>query len=238
MYGTIVLRGGCHTLRFLNALYSRPPSFAQQRVTSVCIRHSIPLDIAAKLISYCTGITNLALWVTPRADAPTLLAPLLEALPLISLSLNLTSVLGPADSRVSLSSHPLFSRLKRLDLVNHWALWTSSLGIESLPRLTHVSFRFWARGNVGTALKVILKEAMSLEVLVLLADRVIYPEGRTYLEREGIKDVRVVILMHGNDVDQWVALERGEEAIWERATRVVKWRRRMSAGAFDFPPEF
>ncbi|KAH7911843.1 hypothetical protein BJ138DRAFT_1112833 [Hygrophoropsis aurantiaca] len=238
IYGTVVLRGKGQTFRFLNALYSRPPSFAHQRVKSVCLRQSIPLDLAGKVLSLCTGITNLALWITPQAEGPSLLLPLLEALPLTSVSLNLPSVMGPADSREPLSNQPLFSRLERLDLVNHWALWTSSLGIERLQRLTHTSFRFWARGNVGSALKLILREARSLEVLVLLSDRIIYPEGKTYLEKEDIRDARVVVMMHRGDAEQWIALERGEEGIWERATSVVRWRKRMGAGVFDLPPDF
>ena len=74
------------------------------------------------------------------------LVGLLSALPL---SLNLTSIKPFAYWQPPLKNYPVFVNLTHLDIMDHQCmLWTSIHGIECLPFLTHVSFRFWSRGSV------------------------------------------------------------------------------------------
>ena len=56
-------------------------------------------------------------------------------------------------------------------------LWTSTHGVEHLPLLTHVAFRFWSRGSVNAALSTILRESPKLRVFILLADSKVIPGG-------------------------------------------------------------
>ncbi|KAF9234560.1 hypothetical protein BU15DRAFT_52498 [Melanogaster broomeanus] len=255
MYKTVVLRGAGHAFLFLYALANRSPEFAKTRVKALCIRPQIPYSLIIQLLTLCSGLESLALWIssTRHAASDSELTNLLSTLPLKFLSLDIMAVISPSHPKPDLQNHPAFIHLTHLDIVNHWVLWTSSLGIEHLPRLTHVAFRFWCRGNVNTALSLILKESPRLRVLILLADSVVLPGARRYLEKEGIRDERVVVMEHTRDADEWEAMERDSEGIWQRAESVVRWRMLTrgrcqlgrgvissfiaAAGPFDIPPD-
>ncbi|EIW75032.1 hypothetical protein CONPUDRAFT_85699 [Coniophora puteana RWD-64-598 SS2] len=260
LYSTIVLRHAGHTARFLACLHQRTQyrAFAASRIASLCISQRVPLSLAQHVLSLCTGTSNVALWVAPNTDAPKVLEPLLDKMPLRRMSVNLSTLLvhpgasggggeggtavgdeGGAEVKrpYGLATHPLFARLSHLDIVNHWALWTSTLGLERLPNLTHVSFRFWARGNVGAALRLLLGECERLEVLVLLSDKVVVPMAQKYLESEGVCDPRVVVMLYTSDAESWEELQRGGMGAWEKAERIVRWRRRTGAGPYTLPED-
>lgn len=226
VYGTVVLRGPGHAVEFLGALVNyRPPEFAQSHVKALCIRPSIPFSIVIRLLNTCSGLESLALWTPPHTDTADLIN-LLSSLPLTFLSINLVSIQLPSFPKPILQNHPAFVNLTHLDIVNNWVLWTSSLGIELLPRLTHVSFRFWSRGSVNGALSTILEQSPKLQVLVLLANSVVIPGAREYLDKQGVHDIRVVVLQHSRDADEWELMERESMTTWERAEYIVRWRRR------------
>ncbi|KAL4078080.1 hypothetical protein J3A83DRAFT_1725850 [Scleroderma citrinum] len=239
VYKTVVLRNPRRAYQFLDALSYRPPEFPSLYVKSLCLQPQLPHDVCNKLLSVCTGLESLALWIPSHPGTAAELITLLSSLPLLtSLSINLTAILSPRHPKPILQNHPVFANITHLDVVNNWALWTSSLGIESLPCVTHLAFRFWARGNVDAALARILKQSAELEVMVLLSDAVVIPGARRYLEKEGIVDVRVVIMKHARDVDEWETMEREGEGLWQRAERVVNWRKRTQAGSYEFPPDY
>ncbi|KIJ64246.1 hypothetical protein HYDPIDRAFT_112207 [Hydnomerulius pinastri MD-312] len=237
VYKTVVLRGPGHAFRFMYVLANRSPEFAKTHVKALCIRPQIPHSLIIQLLTVCSGLESLALWVPSQSETPTELVSLLSSLPLALLSLNLTAIISPSHPKPVLQNHPVFENLTHLDVVNHWALWTSSLGIERLPHVTHMAFRFWSRGSVNAALSLILRESPALQVLILLADFVVIPGARRYLEKEGIEDSRVVIMKHLRDADEWETMERETEGMWHRAERIVRWRRLTRAGPFDFPQE-
>ncbi|KAH0834224.1 hypothetical protein J3R83DRAFT_11538 [Lanmaoa asiatica] len=238
VYKTVLLRGAGHAVRFLGALTNyRSPEFAKSHVKALCIRPSIPLSLTIQLLTACSGLESLALWILPQTDTADLI-DLISSLPLTFLSLNIRSILPPSHPKSVLRNHPAFVNITHLDIVNHWVLWTSSLGIEHLPFLTHMAFRFWSRGSVNTALSTILQQSPKLRVLVLLADYVVIPEAREYLEKQGIRDIRVVVLKHTRDADEWELMERDSVSMWQRAECIVRWRRFNRAGPFDFPPDF
>ncbi|KAF8555467.1 hypothetical protein OG21DRAFT_892931 [Imleria badia] len=238
VYKTVLLRGEKHAVQFLGALVNdRPPEFAQSHVKALCIRPSIPPRLTIQLLTTCSGLESLALWIPPQTDTADLVN-LLSSLPLTFLSLNLASIKPSTYWQPALRNHPVFVNLTHLDIVDHWMLWTSTHGIEYLPLLTHVSFRFWSRGSVSAALLTILRESSNLEVLVLLANSVVIPGTREYLEKQGVRDIRVVVLKHDRDADEWESMQRDAMTMWQRAEYIVGWRRRNRAGPFDFPPGF
>lgn len=224
------MRGPAHAVRFLGALAQyHSPEFAKTHVKALCIRPSIPLTLTLHLLSACSGLDSLALWNVPQSDTAELVHRL-SALPLTSLSLNIRSIVPPSAHKFVLENHPVFVNLTHLDIVNHWVLWTSSLGIEHLPQLTHVAFSFWPRGNVNSALSTILSQSPRLRVLVLLADRVVIPGAKEYLERHDIMDTRVVVLEHARDADEWERMRihnmDASAGMWTRADRIAEWRER------------
>ena len=257
VYKTVVLRGPGHAVQFLGALTNdRPPEFAQSHVKALCICPSIPLGLTIQLLTTCSGLESLALWIRirPQSDTPDLIN-LLSPLPLASLSLILHSIQPTSYwNPPVLQNHAVFINLTHLDIVDHLVLWTSTLGIEHMPLLTHVAFRFWSRGSVNAALSVILRESPKLQVLVLLTNSVVIHGAREYLEKQGVRDVRVVVLQHARDADEWELMERDSVTMWQRADIIVRWRRRnrgwcsvcgrvgaqrfATAGPFDFPPGF
>lgn len=256
VYKTVLLRGAGHAFQFLDALISyRSPEFARSHVKALCIRPSIPLSLTLQLLTMCSGLESLALWILPQTDTANLIN-VITSLPLTFLSVNLRSILPPGHSKPVLQNHPAFVNLTHLDVVNHWVLWTTSLGIEHLPLLTHVAFRFWSRGSVHAALSTILRQSPKLQVLVLLADSMVIPGARQYLEKQDIQDIRVVVLKHAKDADEWKLMERDSVGMWQRAECIVRWRRLnrgwwmidrsvdgselnyfVTAGPFDFPLE-
>ena len=224
MYQTIFLRGPEHAIQFLAALNYRPPEFAKSHVKALCIRLHIPLTLTVQLLTLCSGLESLALWTLPQHNTAQL-GNLVSSLPLTFLSLNIMSIFSTLP-KSGLQNHPAIVNLTHLDIVNRWVGWRSSLGIEHLPLLTHVAFRFSSRGSINVALSAILRQSPKLQVLVLLADSVAIPGAREYLEKQDIQDIRVVVLRHARDIDNWQSMERGSVTMWQRADRIVRWRQR------------
>ncbi|KIK92011.1 hypothetical protein PAXRUDRAFT_830371 [Paxillus rubicundulus Ve08.2h10] len=220
VYKTVVLRCPGHAFQFLYTLAKRPPQFAHSHIKALCIRPQIPLSVTTQLLTLCSGLETLALWTHSQPENPTDITNLLSSTPLTSLSINLhTITTNPTYyPPPALQHHPVFVNLTHLDIVNPWVVWTTSLGIEHLPRLTHLAFRFWSRGSVNAALSRILRESPRLDC-------------------EDIRDIRVVVIQHTRDADEWKTIERDAEGMWQRAERVVRWRRLTKAGPFDFPSD-
>lgn len=254
-YKTVILRGPGHAAQLLGALINnRPPEFAQLYVKALCIPPSIPLRPTLQLLAVCSGLESLALWMTPVQVDTADLINLISSLPLAFLSLNMRCILPLSPPDPDLQNHPALVNITHLDIVNQWVLWKSSLGIEHLPLLTHLALRIWSRGSIATALLTILRESPKLRVLILLADSLVIHRVRTYLEKQGVRDIRVVVLRHARDVDEWELMERDSLAMWKRADIIVEWRRLnrgwwmvcgrvrakrfVTAGPFDFPPGF
>jgi hypothetical protein len=224
VYKTVLLRGPEHAAQFLGALTNhRPPAFAQSHVKALCIRPTIPLGLTIQLLTTCSGLESLALWIHPQSDTA-VLVNLLSSLPLTFLSLVLASIQPTSYRNSVLRNHHIFINITHLDIVDHWMLWTSTHGIEHLPLLTHVAFRFWSRGSVNAALSTILRESPKLRVLILLANSTVIPGTREYLEKQGIRDIRVVVLQHARDADEWESMKRDSVTMWQRADMIVRWR--------------
>lgn len=232
VYKTVVLRNPKQAYLFLEALSRRPPEFPSLHVKSLCLQPLLPHGVCNKLLRICTGLESLALWVPSHSGTTAELITLLSSLPLTFLSINLTAVLSPKHPKPLLQNHPVFARITHLDVVNNWALWISSLGAESLPCLTHIAFRFWARGSIDTR---ILKESAKLKVMILFSDAMVIPSARRHLEKEGICDVRVVVMEHTRDADEWEIMKRDGETLWQRAERIVNWRKRTNGGSLHSP---
>ncbi|EGO28780.1 hypothetical protein SERLADRAFT_434679 [Serpula lacrymans var. lacrymans S7.9] len=180
-------------------------------------------------------------------------------------SINLTTFLGsPPNSPSGLSSTslPFLSHLTHLDIVNHWAMWTLPIStasyaeheqgphpLLSLPCLTHVAFRYWARGSVGA----VLERCKALRVIVLRVENVVWGLAKERLRKEGVRwvgsgwesveecdalaedrmqgggsrnkeSIRVVVMHHRSDLDEWERVQRGEEGMWERAERALRMK--------------
>jgi len=138
----------CSTKTFLSSIRSKPASFFHRAVrqlflgAGLCQLLRSDLRLALHLIlSVCTGVKNLWIWIEPLYMIP--LVPLIAKLPLK----HFYAVSQPVFFEFA-PEHPVFSGLTHLELEgssnvcpNRRENW---LNLCLLPRLTHLTFDCWA----------------------------------------------------------------------------------------------
>jgi len=228
VYGVVILNRPRTALKFLRTLDSKHLDFFVDYVKTICLGRGISVQHAVHILSRCTGIVNLACWIIPDSYSTAVLAPIISRLGLRRLSLNQKALPGldqyqPRDCTLA------FRSITHLDIVNHWALWSTS-GLAALPRLTHIAFRYWACGSVAIALRNILSGCTALQVLVLLTHNLIMNAALELLDHESLDDPRVVVMSYSKDMQHWETLVRGEPDLWAQAEEIVMAQRsRLSA---------
>ncbi|KAJ7751551.1 hypothetical protein DFH07DRAFT_1032492 [Mycena maculata] len=126
-----------HTL--LKALESRPVSFWHDHTRYLSLGMQ-PGEHMGRILSMCSGTSNLALWNTDydfRHYSKFL--PLIAAMPLVRLSVHLEVLFGRERSDFS---HPMFARITHLDLLDIGPYQWWEVGLGHLPCLTYISFNF------------------------------------------------------------------------------------------------
>lgn len=223
LYGVVVLDRPAVALKFIQALDTRPAEFFIHHVKSLCLARGISVKQALRILSTCTGLIRLACWTIPNSYASATLLPAISKLGLRQLSLNQKAIPGlenPTFYSYDLNI-PSFRDITHLDIVNHWALWSTSV-FDSLPRLTHVGFRFWSSRTVAMALRNILSRCALLKVLALLTPDGIAPAAVHFLQHEGLVDPRLVVMSYSRDIQYWEGLERGEPDLWAQAEKIAQ----------------
>lgn len=219
MYKVVILNQPRVASNFLRTIDSKPASFFAQHVKTLCLARGVTVEQAMRIMAVCTGVSNLACWCIPQEYSAALL-PLITKLALRRLSLTHKALPGSDKPEEHGFDLPAFQNITHLDIVNHWSLWNTA-GFDALPRLTHIAFRFWARGSVARALRNILTSCTSLKVLVLLTHDLIMDAAVEFLEREGLDDPRIAVVPYSKNIQYYEALGRGEPDLWAAAEENV-----------------
>jgi hypothetical protein len=187
--------------------------------------HRIPSIDGGKsgtaVLSACPRVADL--WITDSIDSTVMnvLFPLIEDLPLTSLTCNLHHLFGRAID----FTHRLFAQITHLKLFD----WPSSVepeiwhNLALIPHLTHLAF---THPTFITVCLTLLQTCPSLRVLVCVGlyqmQQVI--DGHRD-EEELVKDPRFVLMNHQNQTRDWqVAAHTGND-YWSRAEDFVAKRR-------------
>jgi hypothetical protein len=116
----------------------------------------------------CRGLKSLALWISPSnvVGQSDQLLDSMRVLSLTSLSLNISLVFRHCASPViSLHEVPAFCTITHLEILNGWVLWGSTVDLEHLRNLTHLSLCLNTR-RTKPSLVTLLLSRLPLQVLV------------------------------------------------------------------------
>ncbi|KAG1785969.1 uncharacterized protein HD556DRAFT_1248936, partial [Suillus plorans] len=235
LYRKIVLSNESIAICFLSSLYIRSQhrDFARGTVKSLCIEGDVRLSTAAKILSLCSGTTNLSLWIAPSDIKNGTTNPLLQPLsdlPLISLSLSI-SLIFRYTQLVCLSSFKIFSTVTHLEILNGWVLWSSTVGLEYLHRLTHLCLHIHTR-RTKPKLVASLLTLPHLQVVVFRISEDINTV-QTFLESNSLSDSRIVLASQVPTT--WGEFGGGDMSLWKGADQVVDWRRNSTKGMSFYP---
>ncbi|KAG2105172.1 hypothetical protein BD769DRAFT_1393331 [Suillus cothurnatus] len=188
--------------------------FARGAVQSLCIEGDILPSTAAEILSLCSGITNLALWIAPSDFKNGTTNPLLQPLndlPLMSLSLSISLIFRDTHL-VSLSAFKAFGTLTHLEILNGWVLWNST---RTKPKL--VAF---------------LLTLSHLRVIVFHISEDI-DAVQTFLESNFLNDSRIVLV--SQKPTAWDEFGGGDMFLWKAADQVVDRRYTSTQGMYFYP---
>jgi len=216
----MVTLGNDDTKLFLRTMDSMPPEFFAVHVKKLCLSVSVGAKNAKRILSICTGVTDIAFWVDYLGTYPRHpIAPLISPLPLRRLSIELKHFLslftGPEPD------HGWCDTLSHLDII----FWTHELSpaiphLEKLSSLTHLAL--WLRHSQAqeTSLLAIVSARKSLKVLAIF-DESDNPEDITWPA-----DPRVVYMPYpSNVVREWEAqAKQNPDCSWSRAEDLVRKR--------------
>ncbi|KAJ7230394.1 hypothetical protein GGX14DRAFT_410651 [Mycena pura] len=219
IYDTVTLSDRELCSKFLRTLDSRPAQFFADNVKSLCIPGDIQLLEAKRVLAACQGVVNLAIWL-PLHAAP--LFPCVSALRPRRLSINVHGLYGMG--REPDFTHPFFSKVTHLELVD-WFDLTTCLTLDYLaPHLTHLALDVDVVEGATTRLRDVLASCRSLVLclgLVTDDDTMIVASDQLAV----IDDPRLVILSESDVVENWEASLRGTDAsVWAFAEDIVAAR--------------
>jgi hypothetical protein len=202
LYRKIVISQEITAGSFLSSIHFQP-HFAGETITTLCLKGTVQLDSAVRILCLCRSLKNLVLWVSPSNEighSDRLLASM-QALPLASLSLNISLVFRYCASPIiSLSEVPTFCTITHLEILNGWILWGSTIGLEHLRNLTHLSLCLHTQ-RTKLSLVTLLLSRLPLQVLVL----------RTTEDL----DVVQAFLKHAGLSDPWIVLIGDSHVDWD-----------------------
>ncbi|KAJ7617349.1 hypothetical protein FB45DRAFT_1007895 [Roridomyces roridus] len=198
--------------QFSHALASKPKSFFERHVRHIFISEQFGTEDLHKVFSACTGATNLAF--TERIDAS--LIPLISALPLQRLALNLRNLFPSPVPLPDFS--PLFAKITHLHLITsnpHAVSWPH---LATLPNLTHFAFTTEVPSE-DTNPTEILQQCPSLQVLWVQSWfwRVMASTDSRFVSSPGDP-------ASAPSIEDWTVGARGGEDGWYRAEALVTKR--------------
>ncbi|KAG1869314.1 hypothetical protein C8R48DRAFT_771463 [Suillus tomentosus] len=230
LYRKIVLPNETIAISFLSSLRIRSQrcsDFARGAVQSLCIEGNVLLGTAADILSLCSGTTNLALWIAPSDfDGTTnpLLRPLND-LPLTSLSLSISLIVRHTQF-VSLSAFKAFSTVTRLEILNAWVLWNSTIGLEYLHGLTHLCLYIHTRRTKPELVASLLASSHLQVVGFRISEDI--NTVQSFLESNSLSDSRIVLASQVPIA--WGEFGGDDMSLWKGADQVVDWRRTSAQG--------
>ncbi|KAG2353794.1 hypothetical protein BDR07DRAFT_1308184 [Suillus spraguei] len=216
LYQKIVLYDEDDTEDFLKCLRLRlmHNEFAKTTTTSLYLEGPLDESTVIELLSLCSGVTCLALSDDTEAFAEDtlLLWRALDALPLMSLTLNMV-----IDFKPSIGTFNVLKNLTHLDIMDKRILRKNHKGLYGLDSLTHICLPLSVRTSDPAAVMGLISNAR----LRVLAFRVEDSHERVqlFLQMNGTLDARIVLLP--SIMENWDELGRGDMLLWELAEEKV-----------------
>ena len=204
------------------------PQFAVSVVRTLYIGVAVQNNHATRILDLCKGITDLTLHVVCHhlLTKNPLIEPL-EALPLISLSMDLSAIFH--DQRMYLPNLQVAHRITHLHLTNAWSSWTGiPVGLTRLIQLTHLSVP-WSTSWSDFSLLCKILESTNLKVMVLWRSE--YEEYDALVEHllsEGLNNCHIICF---NSALYSPYLVYG--GFWRHAEDVVKWQEEVEGMLFS-----
>ena len=202
-----------------------PHSFAWGAVKRLCIFGNMMPAMALEILEYCTGITALAMWNQYGWAHSERMQESVDALPLLmELSLNMLSMFF--STTPSFSMLDMTHRITRLEILDRWILWTSTVGIEEMTWLTHLALDLHLWHTCVQHIWTILDRCSALKV-VLLQAFCSQSEANDWLEACGIYDIRIV----WTDDSTWInwdilGVDKDSCNLWDYVSEIVAWQRK------------
>ena len=226
LYEKVILGSDREVQRFITCLRQRrsPHTFARGAVKRLCIFGVRMPEVTLEILEYCTGVTAFAMWNQTRAHSERM-QEAVDALPLLTeLSLTMSSIffsIAPSFAKLD-----MVHRITRLEILDGWILWTSTVGIEEMTWLTHLALQLQLWHTSVQHIRKILDCCSALKVVLLHAncDRT---EANDWLEARGIYDIRIVWTGDSTWVN-WniIGLDQESCDLWDYASEIVAWRRK------------
>ncbi|KAG7442647.1 uncharacterized protein BT62DRAFT_996567 [Guyanagaster necrorhizus] len=212
IYQTVVLAfPKSRTNLFLRTVDSRPASFFAGHVKNLYLPF-VSYPDAQKVLSVCTGATNLACWMA--TPSPELLS--LPRQPIERLSVSIATLMQSCETHKPAFFHTAFRALTHLDITepSNPLVDTDWSALYTLPKLTHISIGNLAESHHLFLLKELLANCESLLCLVVISD-----DGEfTKHINEEIYDKRLKILPYfhypKDYLTYWKDVQRGLSDFW------------------------
>jgi len=178
-------------------------------------------EVTLKILEYCTGVTALVMWNQKAWAHSEWMQESVDALPLLTeLSLNMSSMFF--STTPSFAKLDMAHRITHLEILDGWILWTSTVGIEEMTRLTHLALDLHLWHTCAQHIQKILDHCSALKV-VLLQAFCSQSEANDWLEAHGIYDIWIVWTDNSTWID-WDILDRESCNLWDDASEIVAWR--------------
>lgn len=193
LYRKIVLSEEITAGPFLSSIHLQP-QFAGEAINTLCFTGTVRLETATRILRLCKSLKNLALWISPpnAVGQSDQLLDSMQVLSLTSLSLNISLVFRHCASPViSLSEVSTFSTITHLEILNEWILWGSTVGLEHLRTLTHLSLCFNTQ-RTKLSLVTLLLSRLPLQALVFRTTENL-DVVQAFLQDAGLSDPRIVL---------------------------------------------
>jgi hypothetical protein len=211
---------------------SKPKNFLHAHVRHIAVAGALSPTDAVEILSKCSGVVRLGIFQMLLSPA---FLPSLASMHLQRLAADLGSLFdgGGVDF-----GHVLFARLTHLDildlvLANEWPS-----GFGRIPCLTHISFSSPAE---PAFFQNVLAHCWRLEVLVAISES----SGTNSLQEffagcvHLCEDVRAVLMLDDDFLDDWEIGVEGGADYWKRAARFIEKRRtgEVKGELHSMPPE-
>ncbi|KAL0953673.1 hypothetical protein HGRIS_004871 [Hohenbuehelia grisea] len=226
IYEVICLSNRRQCSRFMFTIDNRPAHFFVAHVKALLLPYQIHDDQTARILAKCSAVVNLACWAPTY---PMAVAEVQDALSLRQLTIRMSTLCRIGDTG---HTHPTFTHLTHLWLIDDCISWMSYTGFHHLRALTHLALDFSAvsptiLARAVAALSLILGQCTTLQVCLLLTHKHEMEEKLRVLEAEGLGDSRLVVLAQRISVDNWENTARAEHhrlSSWAIASEVVRRR--------------
>ncbi|KIK57959.1 hypothetical protein GYMLUDRAFT_171972 [Collybiopsis luxurians FD-317 M1] len=234
IYETVVLdHPAIRTASFIQTLDARPAEFFTLRIKHLHLSYSVTLREAQKILSVCTGLTQLICWAEScqvQGWLRTYLTPS-STLNLTRLSVKL-EMLFKSDSVPSFSDE-IFQNLTHLEIVlpppTHEGMLIDWTVLPQLPYLKHVTIGdlfSWDHLYLLPVLRNLLDLSSTLESLAVITKE---PQMLEALEAQNFDDPRLVILPRFNwpmDLPTyWKKMYTGQSGNWDVSNEKAREQR-------------